>query len=161
MDESTAVTVFKLTVEGGLLRESNPSPAMQALKALESQGKAEIHETDRERNPGVHIGWPGGPPPVKPKSRFRAVKKTSGGVSFQALASMLFPSRDPSRLTMTEVNCVSHLLAHHAAGRSIFVTNNAAIFLDGGRREKLMSAFKIVVLTPAEAVKVLHDSGVK
>jgi hypothetical protein len=153
--------VPKLTLDGGLLRESVLLPAIRTLKKWETEGKIELFEADRakETRSSPNIGWPGAPPPAKPHTRFKAAKKSaSGGVSFQQISAVLFPQRDPHRLNMTEVNDVAHLLRHHSMGNTMFVTTNAQNFILEGKRELLQAIFKIMIMTPDEAVMVLQKS---
>lgn len=71
------------------------------------------------------------------------------------MSAVLFPLRDPQRLNMNEINDVTHLLRHHTLGHTIFVTTNAQNFIVEGKRERLHSLFKILVLTPEETVVAL------
>src|SRR5687767_13669088 len=101
---------LKLTLDGGLLRESVLLPAIKTLKKWEAEGKVELFETDRakESTTGPQ-GWPGGPAPIR-NSKFRVAKKSdSSGASFQRISAVMFPHRDSLRLNMTEVNDVAHL----------------------------------------------------
>ena len=152
------MAAYKLTLDGGLLRESVLLPAIQTLKTWESEGKIEIFESDRVKEAPAAYGWPGAPKPTIQTPRHRGAKRQAGGSSFQSLALVLYPSRDPQRLNMTEVNDVAHLLRHQSSGNNIFVTNNLKTFMEGGKRERLQTLFKIMVLTPDEAVAVLRES---
>ncbi|MBI4405800.1 MAG: hypothetical protein HY537_16700 [Deltaproteobacteria bacterium] len=150
--------VYKVTIDGGLLRNSVLLPAVQTLKAWEADGKIEIFESDRAKEVNVPYTWPGATPQAKNRPRFRAPRKMKASdVSFQQISSVLFPQRDPKRLNLNEINDVAHLLSHRALGHSIFVTTNMGFIADG-KRERLMSVFKIVVLTPDEAVSALMST---
>lgn len=154
--------VPKLTLDGGLLREGVLLPAIRTLKSWETEGRIELFESDRakERPAARTQGWPGGPSPSRPHSRFRAPRKLdSKGISFQQISAVLFPMRDPHRLDRIEVNDVAHLLRHHSLGHAIFVTNNEKNFIADGKRERLEAAFKILILTPEETVQALSESG--
>src|SRR5688572_896536 len=101
---------LKLTLDGGLLRESELLPAVKTLKTWEAEGRIELFESDRAKETTGQQGWPGGPAPVRPHSKFRVAKKSDpSGASFQRISAVLFPHRDSLRLNMTEVNHVAHL----------------------------------------------------
>ena len=151
--------IHKLTLDGGLLRESALLPAVQTLKTWEAAGKVELFEADRAKEVKTEPGWSSPVAPSKTHPRFRSMRKTeASGPSFQRISAVLFPHRDPNRLNMTEINNVAHLLRHHSLGHSIFVTTNAQDFVAEGRRERLQTAFKIVILTPDETVRALKAS---
>jgi hypothetical protein len=42
--------------------------------------------------------------------------------------------------------------------RSVFVTSNTRDFIDDGRRERLNTVFKIVVMTPEETVTMFQKT---
>jgi len=151
--------MVKLTLDGGLLRDAVLLPAVRTLKMWESEGKVEMFESDRAKG-STQSSWPGAPKvQPAPSTRFRSSRRTeAGGLSFQRISLVIFPRRDPHRLNMTEVNAVAHLMKHHALGHSIFVTNDSDSFISEGKRERLKSAFKIVILTPEEAVGSLSES---
>lgn len=153
--------MLKLTLHGGILREHTLSAAVHTLKALQSEGKVELFESDRAKEAkAVAYGWPGGTPSAPPARRYRSQKRhdPAGGPSFQMVSLVLFPHRDPHRLDLKEINDVSHLLRHVSLKHEIFVTTDTANFISGGRRERLLSAFKIVVLTPDETVAAVRES---
>lgn len=153
--------MIQVTVEGGLMRERELHPSLKILKDWEAQGKIEIFEADRARASEINTlnpGWPGGPKPQIPARRQRTLsKKSTGGISFQEISNVLFPSRDSTKLNMTEVNCVAHLLRHHTAGRAFFITTNSKDFISDGKQARLLAAYKITVLTPDEAVFVIEN----
>ena len=151
--------VYKVTLDGGLLRTPVLLPAIQTLKAWEAEGKIELFESDRSKEVKIASGWPGAPKPVGFSRRVRTTKRAEpGGLSFQRIAAILFPCRDPHRLNMTEVNDVTHLIRHHALGHSFFVTTNVRDFIADGKRERIKAISKIMILTPEEAVALLKES---
>lgn len=148
-----------LTLQGGLLREPELQPSLKILKSWEEEGKVELFETDRLKESAATQALAAVPtkpahPRYKPKR-----KADSGAVSFQRVSAVLFPGRDTHRLNMTEINYVSHLISHHNSHRSIFVTANTGEFIDQGKRQRLLAAFKIVVYTPEETVEILKASN--
>lgn len=150
--------VYKVTLDGGLLRDTELLPAVRALQSWASEGKIEIFESDRAKDVKPPVDPWTTPRPTGP-NRYRTVKKVdTKGASFQRVSAVLFPMRDAHRLNMTEVNDVAHLIRHHTLGHSMFVTNNTKDFIANGKREQLQNAFKLVVLTPDEAVTVLCKS---
>jgi len=153
--------VYKLTLDGGILREVPMGPAVRTLKLWETEGKIELFESDRAKDTGVPAvhGWPGAPRRGVAPGRVRAVKEPPGGPGFQSVSVVLFPGRDPHRLSMTQVNSVAHLLRHHTLGHSLFITNNKVDFINEGKRERLQALFKIMILTPDEAIQVLRKSN--
>lgn len=150
----------KITLDGGLLRASVLLPAVRVLRAWEAAGKVELFESDRAKAAPTAAWAPPSPSRGRFPARARVARKSSasGGASFQSFSSVLFPSRDPQRLNIGEVNDVAHLLRHHSLGHSLFVTTNVDNFIADGKREKLLAAFKLIVLTPDEAVQVLEQS---
>lgn len=148
--------VYKLTLDGGILREAVLSPSVKILKQWEAEGKVELFESDRAKtNDGPT--WAGS---RRGAHGFNVFRKTDpGNISFQRVAAVLFPKRDPNRLNMTEVNEVAHIIRHHTMGRSIFITNNVAVLIADGKREGLKTAFQIVVSTPEEAVSALQNAA--
>jgi hypothetical protein len=76
------------------------------------------------------------------------------GPGFREIASILFPR--VRRLTANQQNDVMHMLSHAHGGGDYFITNDKKDFIKSGRREELRSEFGIEVLTPDEAVEVLH-----
>lgn len=157
--------VYKLTLDAGLMRAPVLLPAVNVLKAWESEGKIEIFEADRakEATNTLNPGWPGAAkPPTRsawPGARAKAQKKNdSGAASFQRISAVLFPHRDSHRLSITEVNAVAHLQRHVTNARSVFVTSNTRDFIDDGRRERLNTVFKIVVMTPEETVTMFQKT---
>jgi len=152
--------VYSVTLDGGLLREHTLLPAVRKLKDWAAQGKIRLFETDRADD-SVSVsksGWPG-EQRARPSRGHRSLKKMdSAGASFQRIAAVLFPVRDPNRLSMTEINDVTHLLRHHSLGHSLFVTTNERNFISEGKRERLQAAFNIAVVTPDEAVRFLTAS---
>ena len=152
--------VHKLTLDGGLLRGAVLLPAVHTLKQWEAEGKVELFESDRAKETNPKSVWLG---PKRPywsaKTGFKK-KAELGPLSFQSVATVIFPGKDPIRLNMAEINEVAHILRHHALGRSIFVTTNAVDFITNGKREHLQAAFNILVLTPDETVDALKQVSV-
>jgi len=159
----TTTVPYKLTIDGGLWREAQVTPALAALKAWAAEGKIEIFESDRTTPAStVNPGWPGGPRPMHDsgmRNRMRAMpkKKSTSGNSFEQVSSVLFPFRDPRKLNMTEINDIVHLLRHQTLGHTVFVTSNVRDFIEQGKRERLQTVFKIVVMTPEETVGMLKQ----
>jgi hypothetical protein len=150
--------VYKITVDGGLIRERVMDPSIRILRNWELEGRIEIFETDRSKDNAATSAWAGEkkPTPQQPPKFRKAKAKTPGSLSFAGVASILFPHRDPNRLTMTEINSVTHLIRHHICQHFIFVTINNRDFIDDGKREQLKAAFNIVVLRPEEAVQAIE-----
>lgn len=146
--------LYKLTIDGGLMREYVSSPAVATLKAWRSEGKVEIFETDRaDPSTTTASGWPGGQRDFSQRRRRSPMKRDPKETAmFGSIAVIICPMRDTHRLNMAELNDVNHLMRHHNLGRDIFVTLNAVSFIDAGKREKLKSILKISVMTPDEVV---------
>lgn len=128
------------------------------LKRWKEEGKISFNEADRAtlgRDPVK--GWPGAT--VKtPQAKSRAGKIVdSGKATFHSVSSILFPSKDPNKLNMGEINNVAHLIKHHSSKNEIFVTLNLKSFIEDGKREKLKNAFGIVAMTPEETVHMLGE----
>lgn len=153
---------YKLTFDVGLKYAASPLPAITTLKAWETEGKIEIFEAGRTKET-VTGGWPGQiPTGITAKPRFGrgrpAPKKNAVSTAmFNQMSSLLFPNRDVHKLPMGQLNDVSHLLRHQSLGHSIFVTANMNTFIEQGKRERLQTAFAIVVMTPDEVVAMLKE----
>ena len=155
--------IYKLTIDGYLLTAEDPSKAMKTLKRWKEEGKVELVDVDPPKTAREQpYGWPGAPPkppspyPQRNMSRGRLKKDEPGSPGFKGIASVLFPHKDPQKLSMTEINDVAHLLIHHASKNELFVTPNQG-FIDGGKRERLKTAFGIIAMTPDEAVSMLSE----
>lgn len=151
---------YKLTLDGGLMREYSLAPAVATLKAWQAEKKIEIFETDRpDVTDTPQSGWPGAraTPVEKPwgAKRRPPPKNPAAASMFGRMSAVLFPMRDTHKLSISEINDVSHLVRHLTLGRTIFVTRNAASFIEQGKREKLRSIFQVSVLTPEETVAYL------
>lgn len=137
------------------MREYLLAPAIAILKDWQMEGKIEIFETDRANLGPTNSGWPGAQRPIsenKIKRRSPPRKDPKETAKFRQIAAVVFPMRDPQRLNMSELNDVNHLLRHIAMDRTIFVTLNTASFIDDGKREKILRALQVSVMTPEEAV---------
>lgn len=149
---------FTLTIDCGLMRESNPVPAVVKLRRWEEQGKIVIFESDRAKSTGPRAPAPATTRRTSWISRPRPTKST-GRINFRNISAILFPCRDPLRLNINEINDISRLLHHHNLERSIFVTTNSQNFIEYGKQASLAS-MKLIVLTPDEAVRVIEDTGI-
>ncbi len=58
---------------------------------------------------------------------------------------------------MGDLNDVMHLIFHKKSKHEIFVTTNAKSYVSDGRREHLMRAINVIVMTPEEVVKMLEE----
>lgn len=157
--------MFKLTIDGGLMREHVLSPAITILKSWQREGKIEIFETDRSSSPSVQTGWPGAQrAPSENKRRSPPKRDPQTVAKFGQIAAVVFPMRDAHKLNMSELNDVNYLLRHQTQGRTIFVTRNSANFIDNGKRDRIQAVLQISVMTPEEAVDHLskeHGWSVK
>ena len=143
---------YKLTLDGGLLDAKVLLPAVRTLKEWQNDGKVELFRADRASGvPAIPS-----PAPMGGRSRAHPRKIDSGGVSFARVSGVLYPHRDTHRLSMSEINDVTHLMVHHTTKHPIFVTTNQN-FIDRGKREHLKVAFQIVVMTPQEVVTMLEE----
>ena len=142
------------------MREYVLAPAVETLKGWQSEGKIEIFETDRADPSSVNKGWPGAQraPSENPTGRRRSLKRDPQVTAkLGQIAAVVFPMRDTHKLNLSELNVINHLLRHHTQGRTIFVTRNAAIFIENGKREKIQSVLQISIMTPEEAVSHLSE----
>jgi len=146
-----------LTLDGGLLREATLLPAVRTLANWQAEGKIELFECDRISAVAAPVA---SSRMAGMQSRYRGPRRgSSTGPSFQRISSVLFPRRDPSRLNMTEINDVAHLVHHYSLGHAMFVTTNVKDFIADGKREHLKAAFNLLVFTPDEAVGALTKAG--
>ena len=74
---------------------------------------------------------------------------------FDDLARILFPTTAINRLTPNQENDVMHLPSHIYSKADIFITKNTRDFIKGGRREKLLLKWGVVIMTPEEAISDL------
>lgn len=156
---------YKITVDVNLMNAETAVPGMETLKRWKDEGKLDLLEADPPRTAKAPAyGWPGAPPKPKetqsswgePKRRPKKMAE-SGSANFKSVASVLFPSKDPQKLNMGEINNVAHLIQHHISKNEIFVTGNSRDFIEGGRRDLLKVCFGIIAMTPEEAVKMLGE----
>jgi hypothetical protein len=149
---------YKLTVDVNLMDAALKIGGMDTLRKWKEEGKVDLLEAGKPSAPkAAPYTWPGATPQSFPSSKFRHSKmKDSGAANFGSLAAILFPSKDPHKLTMTEINQVAHLIMHHSSKNEIFVTGNRLV-IDNGRRERLKAAFGIVALDPEETVRTLCE----
>ncbi len=148
---------YKFTIDRNLLNQTPAIAAMEVLKRWASEGKLELVEAE-PKNPIREA-----PVVVEPvanrfgRGKFHKTTKSSPSAKarFEQMAAILFPFRDTHRLNRLEINDVSHLVVHQVSGNKIFVTSNKEIFIAGGRRESLRSAFGVLAMTPDEAVGML------
>ncbi|MBY0370590.1 hypothetical protein K2X33_07890 [bacterium] len=150
------------------MREHSLSPALSTLKAWQIEGKIEILEVDRaDPLPAAHNPWMGALPGREEKNvwggKKRALPKRDPKATarFGQIAAVIFPMRDTHRLNMSELNDVNHLLRHLTLERTIFVTQNNASFIDGGKRDQIFAALQISVMTPEEAVAHIKKKPLK
>lgn len=146
--------MHKLTIDGGLMREHVLAPAIGVLKSWQMEGKIEIFETDRAHSTSTKSsGWPGAQRTTNENKRRASPKRDPQTIAkFGQIAAVVFPMRDTHKLNMSELNDVNFLLRHLTLGSTIFVTRNAANFIDHGKREKIRAVLQISVMTPEEAV---------
>ena len=156
---------YKLTLDTNLMAAELNVPGMDTLKRWQDEGKIELSEADRakvDKNPA--FGWPGAAPKPQPqmKPKWGSPKgrsgkmAESGNANFSTVAAVLFPSKDPHKLNMTEINNVAHLIKHHSSKNELFLTLNEGV-LETARRERLKTSFGIVAMTPEEAVQTLGE----
>jgi len=152
------LVTYKLTIDVNLMDAALNVPGVETLKRWKEEGKVDLLEAGKPSAPkAAPYTWPGASPQSFPSSKFRHSKmKDSGAANFGSLAAILFPSKDPHKLTMTEINQVAHLIMHHSSKNEIFVTGNRLV-IDNGRRERLKAAFGILAMDPEECVKTLAE----
>ncbi len=136
--------VYRVTLDESCMREISMSDAFHKLKQWQNEGKVEIFDAQAEKNSGKVQRRP------QPWE-----KRSSASNLFSQIAGVLFVHRDPKKLSMSEINDVAHLIQHQISGREIFITTNKADFLDDGKQARLQSMFKIIALTPDEAVAAI------
>lgn len=145
---------MRITIDKNLMDLSPPNKAITVLKRWMSEGKLELFEADpppERRAPSVQAPYS----PTDYKSRSKVTSKTaSGKTSFAKLAPVLFPFRDRSRLTITEVNDVAHIARHSQSGNELFVTENEELIT---KKERL-ALHGVVAVTPDEAVAALSKA---
>ncbi len=148
---------YKLTLDVDLTQPEVKVEGMDQLKKWQSEAKIELYEANVNKDKKPE----GTPAPVERKMYGRdprrpsAKKDQSGKADFRSVAAIIFPSRDPLKLNINEINNVAHVIKHHANKYEIFVTANEKVFIENGRREKLKGAFGILTMTPVEAVRML------
>lgn len=157
LGNSMSTTSYKFTIDRNLLNQAPAIPSMDVLKRWAAEGKVELVEAEPKniiREAPVVVE------PVASRfgrGKFHKTTKSSPSAKarFEQMAAILFPFRDTHRLNRLEINDVSHLVVHLISGNKYFITANKSIFIEGGRRESLRSAFGVVAMTPEEAVGML------
>lgn len=156
-------SLYKLTVDVGVLDSANQTVSVGTLQRWQTQGRVELVPAERSREAreaDAPYNWPGAPkrkPSWRGGKRGSSLQKESGGANFRTVAAILFPGKDPLRLAMGEINNIAHLIRHHSIHHEVFVTVNRQGFIDDGRRDGLKSAFGIVIMTPDETVAMLKE----
>lgn len=149
---------YKLTIDVDLMLPELKNTAMDQLKKWQSEEKIELFEANVSK--GKKSGGIATPSERKMygrDTRRPAKKDQSGTADFRNVAAIIFPTRDPLKLNINEINNVAHIIKHHANKHEIFVTANEKVFIENGRREKLKGAFGIITMTPVEAVRTLSQ----
>lgn len=158
---------YRLTIDFDPMGPAAEVPGMATLKRWQEEGKIALVEASPSKvveAKAPAYNWPGAPPkqesddkPVWGKKNRSPAMQKSGKADFKGISSVLFPLKDHTRLNMSQINSVAHLIKHHSTKNEIFVTNNRQDFIDEGRREILQSQFGIVTMTPEEAVHALGE----
>lgn len=136
---------------------------IDVLRRWEREGKIGLVEADRAQPVALN------PEPVVQRnsdsrssfSRWAKRKPSkmaeSGNATFASVAAVLYPGRDPLKLSISDINSVVHLIRHHHMKHEIYITSNSKGLIDGGRRARLKTAFGILAMTPEEAVTTLRQ----
>ncbi len=165
---------MKLTVDTNVLRDAVDSDRAghviaTELLELHRSGKCEIRVTTR-----LDVDVPNDPlrtiiesldaldsPPVGTVFRLGSSRLDSGDFladeetveELDQLMNLLFPGADKaSPRHKNRIADVDHLMGHKLSARDVFVTNERAILKRGG---ELADRFKIVVMTPEEALRAV------
>lgn len=152
---------YKLTIDIDLMEPNTPIPAMDTLKEWETAGKVVLVRAQplRSAEDNVYGGPPSAPKPFGRNSRPQKKKAEPGAIPFAAMVAILYPDKSAHKLDMVELNDVVHIITHYVSKNELFVTRNRKSFIDQGKRERLRSAYGIIVLTPEEAVQILSKEA--
>lgn len=154
---------YKLTIDINLVHEAESIPAMDTLKRWKAEGKVELIEAEPPRverdaaqvRPGASTASNDARDPRQRGGRRIIKRDPSHGANFRGIAAVLFPHKDPQKLSMLEINDVAHMVKHHSSKNELFVTHNLKDLIEEGKRERLKSGFGIIAMTPEEAVEML------
>ena len=101
---------YKLTIDTNLMDPNLKIAAMDIIKRWKEEGKIDFSEANKpklDRDPAT--GWPGAPAKLAhPRARPGKILD-SGKATFASIATILFPQKDPHKLSMMEINNVAHL----------------------------------------------------
>ena len=138
---------YKLTIDQNLMHED--CKPMGVLKRWKNEGKIDLRDASRPQ------GYIDVSDSSNGKVKRRSGRGHPGGENFKAIASIVFPQKDPTKLELWEYNEVVHLSKHHERKNEFFVTRNTKIFVEDGKRERLKEVFGILIVSPEEVVELI------